>query len=133
MSLPCDVLESDHKITIHVEILLDDAVVRIEIQFGEIVGDHVAAELWLLTPGNKFSLRCIFYGIDIQHFADSFGRLSKKRTDTARLTDWDGEIQSFFVVDLRRGYIAVGGKFDVATYGIEVWSEDRFLQTSVFD
>jgi hypothetical protein len=29
------------------------------------------------------------------------------------------------------GQIAVGGKFEVATYGIEVWSEDRFLQTPV--
>lgn len=95
-SRSCDALESDHKITIHAEILLDDTVVRIEIQFGEIIGDHVAAELWLLTPGNEFSLRCIFDGIDIQHFADSFGCLSEKRTDTARLTDWDDEIQLFF-------------------------------------
>lgn len=37
----------------------------------------------------------------------------------------------FFIVDLRRGHIAVGGTFDVSTYGIEVWSEDRFLQTPV--
>jgi len=96
LSGSCDVLGSDHTIAILVEISLDDTVVRGEIEFGEIIGDHVAAELWLLTPGNEFYLRCIFYGIDIQHFADSFGCLSVRRTHLARLTDWDGEIQLFF-------------------------------------
>jgi hypothetical protein len=89
-------LESDHKITIHVEILLDDAVVRIEIQFGEIVGDHVASELWLLTPGNEFSSATLqLVGSLTQLMASKSGL----KTDFFKLRFW--LMQAGFALRLR--------------------------------
>jgi hypothetical protein len=114
----------------------DRRAAKIEIDLGAMQRDYVGdaafcSNVRLQAAEQSFEWQGMLYGHSLKHFANELERMHASLNGSARLDDWDCEkLLCLTVIHRGRGQIAIGGRFEAATFWTHIASEDRFVQST---